>query len=289
MIVLTTPTGNIGSQVLRRLLARSISPLRLIVRDPLRLPVQLPSDIEIIQGNTNDPAVLRRALKGAKALFWCQPDTPAAENYLQAYEDWSTLAGAAIRESEITHVVAISGAGEKPSVPAGPASGLHRMEEIFSQSPASFRFLRCGSFYSNLLGDWESITRNGEFFGCIPGNQPAPHLAVEDISRVAVDLLSDLSWKGHQALQLLGPHDMSFDEMASELSLKLDRTVQYKQIPAAEFKDIVMQSGMSDSGAQSLLDIAEYLTNHYKTVPGVNRSITPTTFAQWLDGLPPGR
>lgn len=78
MIVVTTPTGTIGSRVLAGLLQATTTPLRVIARDPGRLPVGLPAHVEVVSGQTNDPAVLRQAFASASALFWCQPDTPTA-------------------------------------------------------------------------------------------------------------------------------------------------------------------------------------------------------------------
>ena len=86
MIVLTTPTGNIGSKVLRGLLTSS-EPVRLIARDPAKLPPDLPATVEIVPGRTDVPETLRRALKGADAFFWCQPDTPTSAHYVKAYDD----------------------------------------------------------------------------------------------------------------------------------------------------------------------------------------------------------
>lgn len=282
MIVVTTPTGSIGSKVLAGLLAETTEPLRVIARDPKRLPFDLPEHVEVVQGQTNDPDTLRAALQGASALFWCQPDTPTAEDYLQAYNDWSIIACDAIRSCGISHVVAISGAGEKPPVPAGPASGLHLMEEVFSLSNASLRFLRCGSFYSNLFWNWEQIVDEGLFSSGMPGDVVAPHLSVEDISNVAVGLLIDRKWEGNQALQLLGPQNISFNYMAAELTRHLGKTVRYEQIPNEQYFESCVQSGMSKSAAQGLIDIANYLENYYVTAQNIDRSITPTTFPNWL-------
>ncbi len=72
MLVITAPTGQIGKQVLALLLDHQ-DPIRVIVRDPIRLDPGVRGRVEIVQGSHDDPAILSRALKGADGLFWLVP------------------------------------------------------------------------------------------------------------------------------------------------------------------------------------------------------------------------
>lgn len=284
MIVLTTPTGNIGSKILAHLLQlRALEQgLRLIVRDPTKLPADLPDFVEIIIGRTDDLPTLTRAFSGAQTLFWCQSDTATAVDYLQAYDDWSHIALAALNATGVARVVAISGAGEAPPVPAGPISGLHLIEKNLSQSQSHIRFLRCGSFFSNLLWQWDNIQQDGSFAYTMPGEVRTPHVATEDIATIAVDLLLNPTWTGRESLSLLGPTDLSFHEIATELTRQLGKPIRYNQLPADTYRDLSVQVGLSPSAAQGLVDMFDYLSNHYRETPDVDRSLTPTTFAEWL-------
>jgi hypothetical protein len=60
-IVVTTPTGHVGSRVVRLLLQAGVRP-RVLVRDPARL----------------DAAFVREATAGARTVFWVDPTPPAA-------------------------------------------------------------------------------------------------------------------------------------------------------------------------------------------------------------------
>ena len=75
MIVITAPTGLIGHQVLANLLDRG-EPIRVIARDPARLPVDTRDRIEVVQGSHGDIDVLTKAFAGADAVFWLVPPTP---------------------------------------------------------------------------------------------------------------------------------------------------------------------------------------------------------------------
>jgi uncharacterized protein YbjT (DUF2867 family) len=68
MIVVTTPTGLIGHQVLNSLLASS-EPIRVIVRDPSRLPAHIRERVEVVQGSHGDLDVVNQAFAGAHSVF----------------------------------------------------------------------------------------------------------------------------------------------------------------------------------------------------------------------------
>ena len=59
MIVITTPAGQIGRQVLGNLLD-SGEQLRVIARDPSWLPAEVREDLDIVEGSHGDAAVTCR-------------------------------------------------------------------------------------------------------------------------------------------------------------------------------------------------------------------------------------
>jgi uncharacterized protein YbjT (DUF2867 family) len=77
MIVITAPTGQIGHQVLSRVLG-SGEPVRVIVRDPSRLPAVIRERVEVVQGSHGDPGVVDRAFTDADAVFWLVPPDPSS-------------------------------------------------------------------------------------------------------------------------------------------------------------------------------------------------------------------
>lgn len=63
MIVVTAPTGNIGQQVVERLLD-SGEPMRVIARDPFRLSLQVHGRLEVVEGSHGDRGIVSRAHAG---------------------------------------------------------------------------------------------------------------------------------------------------------------------------------------------------------------------------------
>ena len=77
MIVITAPTSNIGRQVLADVLAGG-QPVRVIARDPAKLPADIRDQVEVVQGSHGDPDVVTHAFAGADSLFWLAPPNPRA-------------------------------------------------------------------------------------------------------------------------------------------------------------------------------------------------------------------
>ncbi len=68
-IVVTTPTGRIGHQVLDNVLD-STEAIRVIVRDPSRLSPRVRERVEVVQGSHDDLDVVTKAFAGADCVFW---------------------------------------------------------------------------------------------------------------------------------------------------------------------------------------------------------------------------
>ena len=77
MIVVTAPRSRIGRQLLP-ILAGSAEPLRIVAREPSRLPASIRARAEIIQSSHADHEVVDRAFSGADTVFWLVPPDPRA-------------------------------------------------------------------------------------------------------------------------------------------------------------------------------------------------------------------
>ncbi len=109
MIVVTTPTGSIGRHVVQHLLDVGEA-LRLIVRDPAKLPQAVRGRVEIVEGSHGDAAVVDRAFQGADAVFWLCPPTPS-ETPDAATVDFARPGVEAMRRHGVGHIVAATTLG----------------------------------------------------------------------------------------------------------------------------------------------------------------------------------
>ena len=287
MIVITAPAGLIGHQVLRNVLG-SGQPVRVIVRDPSALPAQARGRVEVVPGSHGDFDVVDRAFAGADAVFWLVPPDPHADSAEAAYVDFTRPACDAFKRREVQRVVGISALGRGTAVAghAGLVTASLAMDDLIASSGVSYRALTMPSFMDNLLRQVPAIRDRGMFFTPVSGDRKLPSCATRDIAATAARLLLDESWSGNGHLAVLGPEDLSFNDMAQIMSEVLGQPVRYQQIPAQALKDRLTGAGMSDAMAQATVDMMTAKDQGLDNAePRTPESTTPTTFRQWCQEI----
>ena len=283
MIVITAPTGAIGRQVLANVLA-SGEPVRVIARDPSRIPSDTRERIEVVQGSHGDIDVVNAAFAGADAVFWLPPPNARAETVDAGYVDFTRPACEAFKSRRVKRVVGISalGRGTPMAKHAGQVTASLAMDDLIAASGVNYRALTMPSFMDNLLRQVQPIRDQGMFFSPIAGDRKVPTCATRDIAAVAARLLLDASWSGQGHVAVLGPEDLSFDDMARIMSEVLGKPVRFQQIPGEAFKARLIGLGTSEAMAQATLDMMlaknAGLDNAEPRTPD---SSTPTSFRQW--------
>jgi uncharacterized protein YbjT (DUF2867 family) len=283
MIVITTPTGQIGSQVLGDLLD-SGEQLRVIVRDPAQLPAGVRKDLDVVEGSHGDAAVVNKAFSGADAVFWLVPPDPRAPSVEAAYVGFTRPAAEAFSRHGVGRVVAVTalGRGTPWADRAGYVTGSLAMDDLIAASGVGLRALCNPSFMDNTIRQVPSIRDQGMFFSPIAGDRKLPTVATRDIAAAAARLLLDASWTGFEEVPLLGPEDLSFDDMAEIMSDVLGKEVRFQRTTFEAYKARFAGFGMSDAMAQGMTDMAwaknEGLDNGVQRTP---ENSTPTSFRQW--------
>lgn len=285
MIVVTTPTGAIGRQVLANVLDHD-EPIRVIVRDPDRLPSDVRERVEVVPGSHGDPDVVNAAFAGADTVFWLVPPDPGAASIQAAYVDFTRPAAAAFEAQGVERVVGISALGRGVTDDAGLVTGSLAMDDLVASSGVSYRALTMPSFMENILRAAEMIRTQDLFVSPVSGDRKAPSVATRDIAAVAARLLLDHTWSGVESVPVLGPEDLSFDDMAGIISDVLGKPVRYQQVPLEDFKSMLVGFGWSDAMAQGMADMLAAkdagLDNHEPRTP---EATTPTTFRQWCEDV----
>jgi uncharacterized protein YbjT (DUF2867 family) len=285
MIVITTPTGQIGSQVLENLLDTAEA-LRVIARDPSGLSVDARDRVDVVEGSHEDAAVVDEAFAGADAVFWLAPPDPQARSVEAAFVGFTRPAADAFRREGIKRVVGISalGRGTPLAEHAGYVTGSLHMDDLIAATGVSYRAVTNPSFMDNIVRQAGAIKNQGIFFSPISGDRKLPSVATRDIAAAATRLLLDHSWSGVEEVPMLGPEDLSFNDMAEVISDVLRTEVRYQQIPFEAYKARFVDFGMSDAMAQGMTDMAaaknQGLDNAVMRTP---QNSTPTSFRQWCE------
>jgi uncharacterized protein YbjT (DUF2867 family) len=241
-----------------------------------------------VPGSHGDPGVVGTAFAGADTVFWLLPPNPRAESVEAAYVDFSRPACAAFTTHGVQHVVGISALGRGTAVAgnAGYVTGSLAMDDLIAGTGVSYRALTMPSFMDNIARHTGLIKAQGVFTEAVSGDRKAPTCATRDIAAVAARLLGDRSWSGVGEVPVLGPADLSFDEMAQIMSDVLARPVRFQQISGEAYKARFLQFGMSEAMAQGMLDMAlakdAGLDNGVRRTP---RTSTPTSFRQWCEDV----
>ncbi|PZV18850.1 MAG: NmrA family transcriptional regulator [Pseudanabaena sp.] len=281
MILITTPTGNIGRHVLRSLVNTNQS-VRVIVRHPDKLALDLAAQIDIVQGSIDDASVLAKALNGIESLFWCIPQSHTQENVLQYYLHFTKALCTAIRETKPPRIVAVSSGGYGLAKNAGAISALHAMEELLNTTNADIKYLRCGNFMENFLWQIKPISQQGMFFYPFPSEFLMPMVCTKDIGAVAAQWLGDRDWFGQSGVGVHGAEDLTLDRVATIFSEVLNKPVRFQSIPPEAYYQSMLTNGCSSAFARSLVDLfAEVAKGIYQAEIRTRETTTPTTLKQW--------
>ena len=96
--------------------------------------------------------------------------------------------------------------------------------------------------------------------------------------------LLDENWGGVAEVPLLGPEDLSFNDMAQIISQVLGKEVRFQQTAFEDYKDRFVGFGMSEAMAQGMTDMAaaknQGLDNAVQRTP---EATTPTSFREWCE------
>jgi len=285
MIVITTPTGTIGAAVAESLRARGES-LRLIARDPSRLPDTVTERDQVVVGSHADPAVLDAALDGADALFVLVPPDFGARDQTEHYLGFARPIAAAVRAHGVSRVVAVSSLGRGYAGDAGVLSAAWAMDDVLETSGAAYRSVQPPFFMENLLHQVVAMRDHGAFVLTADPDEPHPAVATQDVSRVAATLLADRGWSGQSGVGVREPADHTPREMAAILSEALERPVAYRQATLGEYGAQLASSGASPATVDALVLAAA--AQSAGVYPPLGDEVAGTPFRTWcLDVLAP--
>ena len=285
MIAVTTPTGNIGSQVLKNLLAANAA-VRVIVRDPAKLAPEIHDQAEIVQGSIDDEQVLTRAFEGVESVFLVVPPSFAANDVMEYYRRFARPACRAIRTQGVKRAVGVSvlGRGSSLAKDAGPITACLAKDEEIEQTGVDYRALWCPGFMENMLTQVQALKHQGMFFLPASPGVKTPLAATRDIAASGTRLLLDPSWKGQGGLAVLGPEDLSFDEMAAIMTEVLGKPIRFQAVTGDAYKAQLVQYGANEAFAQGLVDMMAAKDQGMDNAePRTAENTTPTSFRQWCE------
>jgi uncharacterized protein YbjT (DUF2867 family) len=285
MYIITGATGNTGSVVAEKLLARG-EKVRVIGRDAKRLERFTQKGAEAFVADATDAGALTKAFSGAKAAYAMIPPNIGAPNVRVYQERVNDALVSAIENNGLKYAVVLSSFGADKPEKTGPVIGLHTLEEKLNEIPGlNALYLRAGYFMENILPQVGVIKSFGDMAGPVKEDLPLPMIATRDIGAVAADALLKLDFEGKRPRELQGAGDVSYVEVARIVGAAIGKPdLTYKQMPAEQLKPALLHMGMSSSMAGLLLEMADALNLGYMRMlePRSPQNTTPTSLETFV-------
>lgn len=281
---MTGPTGGIGRTLLDHLLAADREPVRVIARNPDRLPVAVRDRVEVVPGSHADPDVVDGALEGVRSVFWLVASDPTSPSPFHAYVGFTLPFAAALPDSDVRRVVTVSALGRRVQGYAGHASASQAMDDLLRATGVHLRALVAPTLMDNLLRDVEGLRHDGVVRAAVQQERRAPMVARSDVAAVAARLLLDESWTGQQELPVLGPQDLSADDVDRVLADVLGHPVRHEAPDRQQQLAALVAAGFTPRMARGLTAMLAAKARGLDDADLPTRAIdTPTTLREFAE------
>src|SRR5580658_1532612 len=244
MHVVLGASGNTGHIVAQNLLARQ-QKVRVVGRNAAHLQSHAAQGAEIFIADVTDAAALTKAFQNADSAYVMIPPDPTGSDPLAYAERAGDAIAAALKNEGVKNVVALSSFGADKSQGTGPVVGLYKLEQKLNQlDGANVLFLRPGYFMENTLPQVNVISTMGFAAGPLRPDLKLSMIATRDIGAFAADALLNLSFRGKQTQELLGPRDITYNEVVTIIGRAIGKPdLKYKQPLDEQVRLALVESG----------------------------------------------
>jgi uncharacterized protein YbjT (DUF2867 family) len=231
MILVAGGTGTLGTQVVRRLADRGLA-VRVLTRDPVRAAA-LPGSVEIPSGDLRDPAAVAAAVRGCATVVsavhgFVGPDKPSPEAIDRDANRTLIHAAAA---AGVQHLVLVSVLDAAPDHSMSLHRAKHAAEQALRASGLAWTIIRPAAYletWTTIIGAKLASSGQALVFG--PGRNPINFVSAHDVAAVVDLAVHDLSLRG-QTLEVAGPENLTFTELAERLITASGRPGRIRRIP----------------------------------------------------------
>lgn len=263
MILVTGPNGNVGTELVRMLIADGSLPFRIAANTPSKIEALYGPDAPKVRFSFADRTTWDAALAGVTTLFllFPLPHPGTAKSWMLPFVEAAGKAG-------VRHIIYLSvpTAGETKLVPH------YTVERAIEASGMDYTFLRAAFFSQNLCRDITThavdIARSDEII--VPaGKGGTSFVDSRDVAEVAVKVMRDPAAHAGQAYVLTGPEILDYHQVAAIFSEELGRPIRYREPSLFRFWRTV--------GPRVTWDTLLFMTGVYVlTRRGKNRDMTDT-------------
>lgn len=242
-ILITGATGKTGLPLAQQLADRK-APFRALVHSVLKEHIVRRWTPDIVAGDYEDRDVMDEAFDGIERVYLVSPPARDQERIQTSLVDIAKKKG-------VKHIVKLSALGTSSTSPVGLLRAHAGIEDYIRKSGMDWTFLQPHFFMENLLGNAESVIRDGALYSPL-GDAGISAISVQDIASVAAEVLTGEGHAG-RTYRLTGPESVSYAEIASILASVIDRKVAYVPVTFEAAKQAMIMMGMPDWFAEDLI------------------------------------
>ena len=255
-ILVVGATGMQGGGVARHLLKQGACKIRCMTRHPDSEPAKLlqQQGAEVLQADLDDPASIRRAVRGCKGVFGV---TNFWEAHFREYEQGVNLIDAVAQEG-VGHLV-LSTLPSSKGMSHGAIELPHfetkaRMEEHARLRKVPFTFVHIAFYYENFVIYFPPRRQpDGSYsFGFPLGDACLGAVAAEDIGGVVASIFGSRDQFLNKTVEIIAD-EMPAEQYAEVMSRLLRRKISYSHIPRETY------ASLGFPGARELADMFEFL------------------------------
>lgn len=248
MILVTGSTGLVGRELVKQLQAAQV-PFRALAHSPASAQTLKAQGVRVVEGDYTQPSSLAASLDGADRLFLLTPTNPALVEIEQ------NIIGAA-KQAGVQHIVKLSALDVD-------RAGIEIMdwhaqsENNLRASGLPYTILRPNYFLQNFARiDAPTIIGQGAIYSSLAA-APVSAIDTRDIAAVA---LAALTTDRHfnQTYDLTGSEAFTFEQAAARFSKRLNKPVQFINLPDDQMRTAMIANGVPDWYADGLVLLFKY-------------------------------
>lgn len=259
-ILVTTPTGKVGSEVVSVLASKGVS-RRLALRDPSKAP----AGEEAVKFDYADPSTWEGALAGVDRVYLAAVGDQPAEPE-KAFVDLAVSKG-------VTRIVKLGAAGiEETDVP------LRQVEKHIESKGIEWTFVHPTWFLQNFSTAMAGSIKGGVLAEPV-GERWTAFIDTRDIAAVVVEALLTDAWLG-RILTLTGKDKATRAQVVAEIARQTGKEIRFQDITDEQFR-----AAMKDFLPTSYLELLSAL---YGWVRGGATEFTTDTVKAVLGREPIG-
>lgn len=231
MIAVAGGTGTLGTRLVLRLAGQGHA-VRVLTRDPARAAHLAGPGVEVARADVRDARDVAKALDGAATVISAVHGFAGPGGVSPASVDRAgnaNLTGAAARGGAAFVLVSVVGAA--PAHPIELFRAKHAVEQTLRVSGIPWTIVQATAFmetWATLMG--RALQASGKILVFGRGDNPVNFVSAGDVAALVELAATDAGLRG-QVLQLGGPDNLTFNQVAALLQEAAGRTGEVRHIP----------------------------------------------------------